>query len=432
MTNANDKIKSSLIEDNRTGTDVGIGTEFGRVIAAKYTTLAPSLQDGKFSFLRLDSAGRLKCILDGATFNISGNDFEVDVSSFRGINNSLDRKDGWVLADGQDISGTTPDWQLIGGKDRVNDVFRALSINSNGEIVVSTGTSAGIYEEDSAHATGDKGAHVLSVRTDNATSLVSGDGDYASLLTNDHGELWTASGTRSGIHAEDAAHTSGDAGKFVLAVRNDNQTSLASADGDYTPFSVDTNGRLWTISGTTSGIYTDQAPFTVGTDKFAAVGGIYELTESTLSTGSTGVIALTAARHVKSRIDGFDVATDSNKVFDVSPLSQEFVNENLNIGPLSHGTTYSYIDMDGYRNVSVQIEVTGTALRTFLQATNEPTTALTSCAYQDVTNALTGTTVFTSSSFFFINEDTTPRAFRLRNSSFGTTASYTVHIKKFY
>lgn len=44
--------------------------------------------------------------------------------------------------------------------------------------------------------------------------------------------------------AEDAAHSSGDQGIMGLAVRNDVEGSLVSADGDYAPLQVDSLGRL--------------------------------------------------------------------------------------------------------------------------------------------------------------------------------------------
>ena len=55
------------------------------------------------------------------------------------------------------------------------------------------------------------------------------------------GQLLTAMGV--GIYDEDAAHTSGDKGHLVLAVRHDSDTALA-ADGDYAPFKTDDEGRL--------------------------------------------------------------------------------------------------------------------------------------------------------------------------------------------
>jgi hypothetical protein len=47
--------------------------------------------------------------------------------------------------------------------------------------------------------------------------------------------------------AEDAGHSSGDTGVFVLGVRNDAQTTLTSADADYSPMAVDGAGNGLTV-----------------------------------------------------------------------------------------------------------------------------------------------------------------------------------------
>lgn len=55
-------------------------------------------------------------------------------------------------------------------------------------------------------------------------------------------------GADSGIFAEDSAHSSGDKGQFILVVRNDTQGTLAGTDGDYAPLQVDSVGRLRVIT----------------------------------------------------------------------------------------------------------------------------------------------------------------------------------------
>lgn len=45
-----------------------------------------------------------------------------------------------------------------------------------------------------------------------------------------------------GIYAEDAAHASGDKGMLMLGVRNDLMAGLAGADLDYVPFATDSKG----------------------------------------------------------------------------------------------------------------------------------------------------------------------------------------------
>lgn len=50
------------------------------------------------------------------------------------------------------------------------------------------------------------------------------------------------------VHAEDAAHSSGDKGVLGLVVRQDSQSDLG-ADGDYVPMTVNANGELRVTSG---------------------------------------------------------------------------------------------------------------------------------------------------------------------------------------
>lgn len=52
--------------------------------------------------------------------------------------------------------------------------------------------------------------------------------------------------------AEDAAHSSGDPGVMLLAVRQDTAAALAGTDGDYIPLIVDNTGRLH-IAGLVAG-----------------------------------------------------------------------------------------------------------------------------------------------------------------------------------
>lgn len=62
--------------------------------------------------------------------------------------------------------------------------------------------------------------------------------------------------------AEDAAHTTGDTGVFILAVRNDAGTALATTDGDYIPFSTDNTGALRVTGGSSGTQYVGDAAAT--------------------------------------------------------------------------------------------------------------------------------------------------------------------------
>lgn len=104
--------------------------------------------------------------------------------------------------------------------------------------------------EDSAHSSGDIGAMFLAVRNDTEGSLVDTDGDYAPLQVDSAGRLRVIADldvVNLSEKAEDSAHSSGDVGDYVLAVRADARPTGAnvSADGDYASFFVNANGELY-------------------------------------------------------------------------------------------------------------------------------------------------------------------------------------------
>lgn len=56
--------------------------------------------------------------------------------------------------------------------------------------------------------------------------------------------LDSATALQSIIYSEDDSHTSGDKGMFVLAVRNDLNTTMTNANGDYSPIAVNSKGAV--------------------------------------------------------------------------------------------------------------------------------------------------------------------------------------------
>ncbi len=101
--------------------------------------------------------------------------------------------------------------------------------------------------EDAAHASGDLGVMALAVRRDSPTTSAGTDGDYSPLSVDSLGRLRV-----TGVQTEDAAHTSGDQGVMALAVRNQNLSTFTSADGDYSPLSVVAGGILVSTAAPTS------------------------------------------------------------------------------------------------------------------------------------------------------------------------------------
>lgn len=109
-------------------------------------------------------------------------------------------------------------------------------------------TEQAVFDEDSAHTSGDKGKFVLAVRHDADTSLVSTDGDYAPLQVDALGRLKVAADISvvSGFEKnEDSAHTSGDVGGYMLGVRSDIPSVATSTDGDYASITTDKYNRTW-------------------------------------------------------------------------------------------------------------------------------------------------------------------------------------------
>ncbi len=105
-----------------------------------------------------------------------------------------------------------------------------------------------IKAEDAAHSSGDKGVMFLAVRKDSAVALAGADGDYIPLIVDANGRLHVLDANSATIaalsKAEDVAHSSGDTGIQVLAVRKDTAEEMAGTAGDYAPLEVDALGRL--------------------------------------------------------------------------------------------------------------------------------------------------------------------------------------------
>ena len=135
------------------------------------------------------------------------------------------------------------------GGDQVAAYLKAsdgtLLTHTGGALNVSNATLIALSKaEDAAHVSGDQGIMSLAVRNDAGTSLVSADGDYSPLSVDSAGRLRII-GSAQSDKAEDAAHSSGDTGSYVLSVRQDVPASSTSADADYQSFKTDVLGRQW-------------------------------------------------------------------------------------------------------------------------------------------------------------------------------------------
>lgn len=67
---------------------------------------------------------------------------------------------------------------------------------------------------------------------------------FTGIKVDANGELQVDVLTMPATFAEDTAHTSGNTGAFVLGVRNDSNTAMTSANGDYSPIAVNDKGAV--------------------------------------------------------------------------------------------------------------------------------------------------------------------------------------------
>ncbi len=113
-------------------------------------------------------------------------------------------------------------------------------------VIPGTGATNLGKAEDAPHTSGDVGVEMLAVRNDGAaTSLTNTDGDYSPVAVDIKGRVFVG-----GNYAEDAAHTTGDMGIQMLAVRNDAGGALAGTTLDYIPLTTDAAGNENVTAGT--------------------------------------------------------------------------------------------------------------------------------------------------------------------------------------
>jgi hypothetical protein len=108
------------------------------------------------------------------------------------------------------------------------------------------------YVEDSAYSRiKEVATAILAVRNDNAAAvLTTADANYSWIAVDDRGQLFVRFSAAAGgpVYAEDTAHSSGDLGFNILAVRRDVAINSAGSDGDYCEFNIDADGHLYVRS----------------------------------------------------------------------------------------------------------------------------------------------------------------------------------------
>tara|TARA_R110000868_G_scaffold245995_2_gene502653 strand:+ start:2613 stop:3401 length:789 start_codon:yes stop_codon:yes gene_type:complete len=91
------------------------------------------------------------------------------------------------------------------------------------------------------------GVDTLGINTDGSinTNIYGNNGGIPTAVAVDTaGELQVDVLTMPATFAEDTAHVSGNTGAFVMGVRNDLNTVMTNADGDYSPIAVNNKGAV--------------------------------------------------------------------------------------------------------------------------------------------------------------------------------------------
>lgn len=144
-----------------------------------------------------------------------------------------------------------------------------------------TGTIAGaVKNEDAAHNSGEAGIPFWGVRNDSASVRTDANGDYSPVSVDSTGRILINPGVSASSLGknEDAAHISGDVGVAVLTKRTDTAASSAGTDGDYATLNSDADGNLRvTDSGTSTLHYATSAASTNATNVKASAGTISTL-----------------------------------------------------------------------------------------------------------------------------------------------------------
>lgn len=220
--------------------------------------------------------------------------------------------------------------------------------------------------------------------------------------------------------------------------RVDGDTKANAITNGFTNGQYCIDHRTGTVYGKKAAAGTsDTVSYKIETNASSTPGGIASSVEIVDSNGDGATVTSGGSLNVQT--DGYDSGTDSNKVFEVNPLSEHHVEETLaDETNGADGTYYYYVDMDGYKHFSAQLELSGGSgtCTVTVEATNQDDgTAAASCTYQDVTNGLFGSASYTASDFLIADTAQSFKYVRYKvvaSTGGADDADWTIYHKKQY
>ena len=340
----------------------GSGTRASMVINGGIVTSGnKTYANGDAAYLNMDTAGRVKCILDGATFIFSGGDLEVDVSAFRTTGSV--RADALVFTNKEDLGSPTAEyWQGMGGFDQTGDRFVALPINT-----------------DNAAMPAD--ANFLPLGGEyNATTAVYADGDAAILQTDINGRVRV---TGDGVYVatrNPAPHNAGVVGHVAAATPAATNQTVRVTAGQSAGAStlvganfhgLDTRSKLYAYSDSA----TAEAPLSAldyskaddASQKLSVASEIVNF--ATTGSDFTGAIGILGASNSGAVPMLLDASGKSYVIVESDPTNTDEASLKWTTHNIADGIdpdTGSEIDVRGAKTIYIQYDTTsGTAAANF-------------------------------------------------------------------
>lgn len=218
-----DRIRSIINATNSVGTGI-----IAAGMVAQFDDVSPTaITENQFGNARMSANRNLyNTIRDAA-----GNERGVNVNASNQLSVSIDNNP--VIGTGANLIGkVTIDQTTLGTTNNV-------SVSGS----TGAGTSA-LIKDDASFGDGiTSGVLTSTARLWNGTNYDRWKGDTTNGAFVNVKTIVPGTGATNLGKAEDAAHTSGDTGVFILSVRNDNLATTYGNDQDYGPVATDANGR---------------------------------------------------------------------------------------------------------------------------------------------------------------------------------------------
>jgi hypothetical protein len=250
-----------------------------------------------------DAGGSLT--VDNAALAVTGGGVEASALRVTLANDStgvisVDDNGGSLTVDGTvSISGTV----TVGSHAVTNAGTFAVQVD--GAALTSLQLADDVVFADDAAFTlaSSKVAMAGAIRDDTLSTLTAAEGDAVPLRVSSTGALHVTGAAGTTQYAEDAAHSSGDSGVVMLAVRRDSAASSSGTDGDYSTINTNATGALRVTIDSITGSQTDDAAFTPGTSVVSVIGGEFDDTApDSVDEGDAGALRMSANRNLYTTI----------------------------------------------------------------------------------------------------------------------------------